>query len=402
MLSKKNGNSTNKNPIIFTLLCILSFLIIFGGGIVGPMLPLFALDLGASITEIGLIRSSYFAARIFIEIPIGIIGEKVGRRRLMTIAPFVSGISALICGTATNSLQIILGRIIWGIGISMYMASSTVFIINLFGEEKGKALGLFQGIGFLGQIIAGPIGGVLSEHLGFRSGFYFTSLVMFSGFILMILLKDIEKNKRKLKFKNSKKSISFQKPFATRSFVYLSIISFIRSLYEIGITQTLIPIFQVEQLGFTPLDIGFLAAFRTVGLVTMTLVGGYLSDRVGCKMVLIGGIIALTSANIGYIILSTFFGHSIIEIFNGIGMGALNVTLPILIVAEIDESIKGVAIGTYRTVFTSGKFIGPIIATIIYHFTGSIQPVLNIYTYIIMVGLSLTLILRKNQEKNDD
>lgn len=402
MFSTKNESSSNKHPIIFILLCVLGFLIIFGGGIVGPMLPLFALDLGASSTEIGLIRSSYFAARIFIELPIGIIGDKVGRRRLMILGPLVSGISALICGTASNILQIILGRIIWGMGVSLYMASSTVFIINLFGEEKGKALGFFQGIGFIGQIIASLIGGILSEHLGFRSGFYFTSLIMFIGFILMLLSKDIGNIKQKNPLKNGKKLTSFLRPFTTWSFAYLSMISFIRSIYELGITQTLIPIFQVEKLGFTPLDIGFLVTFRTLGLVTMTLLGGYLSDRVGCKMVLIGGIIALASANISYIVFPTFFGHMVIEIFNGIGMGALNIILPILVTGVIDESVKGIAMGTYRTVFTTGKFVGPIIATTIYHFTGSIQPVLKAYTSMMLIGLPLTLILRNNVEKNND
>jgi len=260
----------------------------------------------------------------------------------------------------------------------------------------------FQGIGFIGQIIASPIGGVLSEHQGFRSGFYFTSLIMFSGFILILLSKDMGNIKGKLTLKDSKKSTSFLKPFTAWSFVYLSIISFIRSIYEIGIIQTLIPIFQVERLGYTPSDIGFLVTFRTLGLVTMTLLGGYLSDRVGCKFVLVSGIIVLASANISYVIFPTFFGHVVIEIVNGIGMGALNITLPLLITSVIDESVKGTAMGTYRTVFTSGKFIGPIIATTIYHFIGSIQPVLNIYTSIIMIGLPLTLIIRNSVEKKND
>ena len=67
-------------PKIFFIVCLGGFITVFGFGVVQPFLPLYARELGASETVVGLVVSSYFITRLFIELPSGMISDRVGRR----------------------------------------------------------------------------------------------------------------------------------------------------------------------------------------------------------------------------------------------------------------------------------------------------------------------------------
>jgi len=107
-------------PRVFIILCVLGVLVILGSGLASPMLPLFAKELGASTVEVGVINASYFGARIFVEFPMGMISDRVGRRRLIILGIFVSAVSAVICGVAPTIPVLIAGRALWGGGGDQY------------------------------------------------------------------------------------------------------------------------------------------------------------------------------------------------------------------------------------------------------------------------------------------
>ena len=54
-------------PKIFFVICLGGFVTVFGFGVVQPFLPLYARDLGASETFVGLAISSDFITRLFID-----------------------------------------------------------------------------------------------------------------------------------------------------------------------------------------------------------------------------------------------------------------------------------------------------------------------------------------------
>lgn len=161
-----------------------------------------------------------------------------------------------------------------------------------------------------------------------------------------------------------------------------------------GIFKTVVPIFQAEELGFTPLAIGLLGTFGTIGVVVMSVFGGYLINRTDHKTILIGGTIATAIANVGYLVFPTFLGHVFMGLLNGFGEGMMIVVLPILVSEMVGESVRGTAIGANRTIFSIGKFMGPIAASTLVQFSGSIQPTFCLFTAIQMVGILLILTLK--------
>ena len=71
------------------------------------------------------------------------------------------------------------------------------------------------------------------------------------------------------------------------------------------------------------------------------------------------------------------------------------VALPILISEAVDSSVKGLAMGAYRTVMNIGSFIGPIAATTVGTVFGGINISFYLFSTILILGLPLTLILKR-------
>lgn len=390
-----------KYPRVFIVLCALGALVILGSGIAVPMIPLFAIELGASTIEIGFIRSSYFAARIFLELPIGMLSDRIGRRKLIIFGLLLSAISAVICGTSPNTFQLIAGRVLWGIGGAMYFSSSTVFILDLFPDDRGKALGVFHGIEFAGRLVGSPLGGTLSEYLGFRAAFFSTGVALLSGFLFAFFSKDFRNPERIASSRGKTQGFIVSLALlSSRQIAVISLLGFLRTFNMQGITQTMVPLFQAEELGFGPFLIGIIGMFRTVGVVVISLSLGYLTEKIGIKTILVGGIVASAISNICQIVFPTFLGQAVVGLIAGFGGGMMVVVLPILISEAVDSSVRGLAMGAYRTVMNIGSFIGPIAATTVGTVFGSINVSFYLLTAILILGMPLTLTInRKSSQK---
>lgn len=396
-----------KYPRAFLVLCALGVLVILGSDLATPMIPLFAEELGASALEVGFIRSAYFMTRIFIELPVGLISDRIGRRKPIVLGLFLSALSAVICGSSPNIGQLIVGRAIWGVGAALYFASSTVLVLDMFQEDRGKALGIYQGVEFAGRFAGAPLGGALSEYFGFRVAFYATGAALLGGSALAMASKefrDLDLGKTKSSHTRLLTSISLLR---TWPIAVASMVGFLRTFNMQGITQTLIPLFQSGVLGFGPFDIGLLATTRTIGVVAMTLLGGYLTDRVGKKPVLITGIALSAVANACYLHYLSYLGQAVVGVVSGFGAGMMTVVLPIIVSEAVDASARGAAMGAYRTVFDIGSVTGPIVATmglanIEDLEVSSVQLRFYVFAAVLAIGIPLVLTLRGPSRAADD
>ena len=138
------------------------FLDLVGFGIVLPLLPFYATELGASPFEVGLIIASYSAMQ-FVFAPIwGALSDRFGRRPLLLVGLFGSAASYVVFGLASSLEVLLLSRVIAGImGANIpvaqaYIADSTTL------EGRARGMGLIGAAFGLGFIFGPAIGGGLS------------------------------------------------------------------------------------------------------------------------------------------------------------------------------------------------------------------------------------------------
>jgi len=128
--------------------------------------------LGASQSQLEWAINSYtlvFAGLLF---TFGVIGDRIGRRRMLIIGMALFGLSSLLCSYAQTPDQLIWARAAMGLGGAAVMPQTLSVITNVFEPaERPRAIGIWASA--VGVAIAvGPIvGGLLLDHFWWGSVF---------------------------------------------------------------------------------------------------------------------------------------------------------------------------------------------------------------------------------------
>ena len=141
-----------------------SFLVAIGFGVIGPAIPLLAAHFGVSAALAGLAISAFAAFRFLSALAGGRLVRAVGERAVMTGGLLLQAVTSILAGLAPTFPLLIAFRSIGGIGSAAFTVSSIALVIRIAPEQqRGRAMGIYQG-GFILGSIAGPgLGGLLAE-----------------------------------------------------------------------------------------------------------------------------------------------------------------------------------------------------------------------------------------------
>jgi EmrB/QacA subfamily drug resistance transporter len=104
---------------------------------------------------------------------VGKLSDIYGRKPFLMGGMVLFLLSSAGCGAAPNMVALIIGRGLQGIGGGVVFASVFATIGDLFPpSERGKYTGLFTGTFGLASIVGPAVGGLLTDHVGWRWVFY--------------------------------------------------------------------------------------------------------------------------------------------------------------------------------------------------------------------------------------
>jgi EmrB/QacA subfamily drug resistance transporter len=134
---------------------------------------------------------SYLLVITLLATQVGRIGDMFGRVRIYEYGFLVFIIGSLLCGIAGNEAQLILFRILQGIGGAFVTANSGAVIADTFPPEvRGRAYG-FNSIGWnLGAILGILLGGLITTYFSWR--WIFLINVPIGGFAFILALRTLK------------------------------------------------------------------------------------------------------------------------------------------------------------------------------------------------------------------
>jgi EmrB/QacA subfamily drug resistance transporter len=151
--------------------------------------------LGASQSQLEWAINSYtlvFAGLLF---TFGVLGDKVGRKRMLMIGLALFGIASLLSAYSRTPEQLIFARAAMGLGGAAVMPQTLSIISNVFEPaERPRAIGLWATAVGLG-IATGPVlGGLLLDHFWWGSVFLINVPVTVLGAIAVAILVPESRN----------------------------------------------------------------------------------------------------------------------------------------------------------------------------------------------------------------
>ena len=141
------------------------FMIMLDNTVVNVALPSIQRDLKVSVASLEWVVNGYFLTFAVLMLTGGKLADMLGRRRIFIAGLVVFTLSSLACGLATNGESLIAARAVQGVGAALMNPATLSIITATFPpRQRGMAMGIWVGVSAV-ALALGPItGGLLAEH----------------------------------------------------------------------------------------------------------------------------------------------------------------------------------------------------------------------------------------------
>ncbi len=243
-------------------------------------------DLSLDTESLGLLSASFFYAFALTQIPLSLLLDKIGARRIMTGLSLLGILGALIFSWADSLALGLIGRILLGIGMACNLMGTLKLVSDWFSPRSFATLsGLVFSIGTLGNMIATTPLVLLTEQFGWRHSF---NLIAGVNLILTLTLYLIVRDKPQEQFEsaNSNLPTDFQQPIANLKHLFkqkdywiISLSTFVRYGVFAAFQALWAGPYLIEVMGYSARNAGNLLFLMNMGLLVGGPLWGVVSDR---------------------------------------------------------------------------------------------------------------------------
>ena len=270
-------NKSN-TKIVTIAIFLTTFMTAIEGTIVSTAMPTIVSDLNG--LEIMNWVVSIFLLMTAVSTPIyGKLADSLGRKTVFLFGIAVFVIGSALCGIAQNMVELILFRVIQGLGSGAVQPVAVTIIADLYTlEKRAKMLGLNSGFWGVASVIAPLLGGFIVQHLSWHWIFYINVPLGILAFLLVIFFFK--------ETKTSKDSTLDLKGTTCLVIFLLALMVFLQEIENgfnlillgllIIIVASAIPFFRMEKKAkdpIMPLDMLTSKEFTMINLITLLISG---------------------------------------------------------------------------------------------------------------------------------
>jgi EmrB/QacA subfamily drug resistance transporter len=156
---------------VLGLLAIAEFVVILDATVINVALPSISRDLHVTTNTLSWVVSAYILAFGGMLLLGGRLADLFGRRRLFVTGLILFGAASLAGGLSTSIGELIAFRALQGLGAAALApaARSILAVVFVEGAERTKALGIWAAVAGSGSVAGLILGGVLTSEFGWRS-----------------------------------------------------------------------------------------------------------------------------------------------------------------------------------------------------------------------------------------
>ena len=321
-----------------------------------PIFPGYIESSGVSHSMVGIIIGSYGFSQMIIRIPLGIISDRLNRRKLFILLGIIfSFLSGLGLWVFNGSLSMLFFRSLAGVAAASWVAFSVLFSSYYKSDETTRASGYLLAANNIGQVLAMSAGSSLAGIFGTKSAFMLAAAAAVVAFISGSLISENrEVTKKPLSFPELASVIR------SRNLIIVSVLAILSQFVTYATVYGFTPIV-AEALGASSTHLGLLSTLSILpGIPAGALSGSYFGKKFGEKRTLIIGFIVVAFSCVVVPLVNSFPVLIITQIIGGFGRGVIVPLLMGLCIKNVEENKRGSAKGFYQAIYGLGMFTGPV------------------------------------------
>jgi MFS family permease len=381
-----------------------------------PLLSVIGEKFSLTGTQLGTITGSYFLVYVAMQIPSGMLGDRIGKKRLLAVMYAISGLALLCFGLfGVNYRLIILLTVLHGFGAGAYYPSAYGIILKTVAPEVRATAAAIVNLGMSFGLIAGlTMSGPIYLYTKSYNGI-FTVLGMITvlmAFIYHRALPEVENLTLNEKTGDGKSHITGHFPHRssyiatsdelkkTSSFPIVAVLknknlmlinlAQFCALYGYWVTVTWGAAFFQKERGIGMKLAGLFVAIAGISAIVPSLISGRISDRIGRKkmalllfplgaltiflMAYMNSTLAIISALIAYGIFGKSSWDPIAIAWTGDHAAAMN------------KDALGTAVGVFNFSGMMSAVVAPVVSGFIRDLTGSLVSAFYVAAIISLLG----------------
>jgi EmrB/QacA subfamily drug resistance transporter len=393
-------------------LCFALFMIMLDNTVVNVALPAIQRELGISRAVLEWTVAAYALTFASLLLTGGKLGDLLGRRLIFVIGLVVFTGSSLLCGLSHTGTELIAARAVQGIGAALMMPATLSIISATFAvRERGTAIGIWAGVSAMALAIGPLLGGIITEHISWNWIFYVNVPIGTIGvFVALLVVPESRDTSREQRLDlpgllssgiglfalvyalieanqygwTSARIIGLfvvaavslvtfvllelhqRLPmldlslFRSGTFAGANLVAILVTLAMFGIF-VFFPIYMQSFRGWSPTQAGAALLPWTLMIVVFAPIAGKLSDRVGSRWLMAGGmsVVAVCCLLLSTVNLHSTFWHMLPAfLLGGLGMSFVMTPMSAAAMGAAPVDKAGVASGVLNTFRQVGVALG--------------------------------------------
>jgi MFS family permease len=155
---------------------------------IAALFTFIASDFNLNVSGLGVVTAGFYVGVGLFQVPGGIMAAKYGARNTAIIGVLLSSIGALLTAFTFQFYQLVILRLVVGVGMALFLGPGVTLVARTFGREsQGFGIGTFQSAFYVGGALGLFAWSVLADLAGWRSGLVISGVLGVLGTFLIVL-----------------------------------------------------------------------------------------------------------------------------------------------------------------------------------------------------------------------
>jgi len=388
-----------------TIVFLLGWIAIYATrSVLNPVMGNIQEEFGLSAGQLGLISSIFFIGYAGLNVPSGILGDKIGKKKVLVPGVIIFGIMAAVTGMMPSFGLFMVAWLLVGVfqgfyygpqyGISSEAIPKKHITVGSAIINSGMAVGLSVGY-FISSYTVGTLG------MSWRAPFYIIAIpVVLIGLAMWWVIKEKPKTPEQKLSENGGQKLKISELF-TKNLIF-SYITIFCAIYAFFVVVTWIPYYLEHARGIAGTEVAVVSSLVPWAAIPASIFFSWVADRMGKRRPVL--LVMLPLSIIATVSIVAFDSMWVLyAALIGYGIFGKISTNPVLVAVIADNAPKhslGTAFGLYNFFGMCGSILAPYITGWLTDITGSLNAGFYFAAILLAIGTISVLFIKEDDKPN--